>query len=69
MLNKCSTKNKYIVVSLKEDININGFAIINTEFYSSNVKDIVVISLFSSKFKSHISFFNRFMEVMNIQSK
>ncbi|KAL4493480.1 hypothetical protein ABPG72_007488 [Tetrahymena utriculariae] len=42
MLNKCSTKNKYIVVSLKEDININGFAIINKEFYSSNVKDIVV---------------------------
>ncbi|EAS03093.2 Sad1/UNC-like carboxy-terminal protein (macronuclear) [Tetrahymena thermophila SB210] len=42
MLNKCSMKNKYIVVSLKEDININGFAIINKEFYSSNVKDIVV---------------------------
>lgn len=42
MLNKCSTPNKYVVMSLKEDITINGFAVINTEFYSSSVKDIAV---------------------------
>lgn len=42
MLNKCSTPNKYVVMSLKEDITINGFAVINKEFYSSSVKDIAV---------------------------
>jgi hypothetical protein len=37
MVNKCSVKNKFVVISLKEDINISGFSLINKEFYSSNV--------------------------------
>ena len=45
-MNKCSTKDKYIVISLKEDIILSGFSLINKEFYSSNVQEIKVINNF-----------------------
>ena len=38
MMNQCRVPEKFLVVMLKEDINIEGFSIINREFYSSNVK-------------------------------
>ncbi len=37
MLNKCSEENKFLTIMLKEDIHVEGFAILNQEFYSSNV--------------------------------
>ena len=52
-MNKCSTKDKYIVISLKEDIILSGFSLINKEFYSSNVQEIKVIN------KYFILFYNK----------
>jgi hypothetical protein len=42
MITQCSIHNKYIVIMLKEDINVEAFSLVNLEFYSSNVKDIEV---------------------------
>lgn len=43
MITQCDIKDKYIVVMLKEDIDVEAFSLVNYEFYSSNVKDIEVI--------------------------
>jgi len=42
MLNKCTTKEKYVLIRLTEDILIHELSLINREFYSSNVKDFEV---------------------------
>lgn len=43
MINKCSAKDKYVVIRLTEDILINEFALVNREFYSSNLQNFEVI--------------------------
>ena len=48
MINKCSTKEKYIVIRLTEDMLMHEFAIINREFYSSNLKNFEVRSFFQN---------------------
>ncbi|KAF9363164.1 hypothetical protein BGX34_004751 [Mortierella sp. NVP85] len=42
MLNKCSTKDKFIVVELCEEILVDTFVLGNYEFFSSTFKDFVV---------------------------
>ncbi|KRX04006.1 Galactose-binding domain protein [Pseudocohnilembus persalinus] len=42
LMNECSRNNKFITIMLKEDVTVEGFSIINKEFYSSNVKDMEI---------------------------
>ncbi|KAF9145015.1 hypothetical protein BGX30_010674 [Mortierella sp. GBA39] len=42
MLNKCSTKEKFFVVELCEEILVDSFILGNYEFFSSTFKDFVV---------------------------
>ncbi|KAF9336057.1 hypothetical protein BG006_009847 [Podila minutissima] len=42
MLNKCSTKEKFFVVELCEEILVDAFILGNYEFFSSTFKDFVV---------------------------
>lgn len=42
MLNKCSTKDKFFVVELCEEILVDTFILGNYEFFSSTFKDFVV---------------------------
>ncbi|KAF9430553.1 hypothetical protein BGZ94_006203 [Podila epigama] len=42
MLNKCSTKEKFFVVELCEEILVDSFVLGNYEFFSSTFKDFVV---------------------------
>ena len=42
MLNKCSTKEKFFVVELCEEILVDTFILGNYEFFSSTFKDFVV---------------------------
>ncbi|KAI7819905.1 hypothetical protein BC939DRAFT_245687 [Gamsiella multidivaricata] len=42
MLNKCSTKDKFFVVELCEEILVDTFVLGNYEFFSSTFKDFVV---------------------------
>ncbi|KAG0340356.1 hypothetical protein BG004_006462 [Podila humilis] len=42
MLNKCSTKEKFFVVELCEEILVDSFTLGNYEFFSSTFKDFVV---------------------------
>lgn len=42
MINKCSNKEKYVLIRLTEDMLMHEFALVNREFYSSNLKDFEV---------------------------
>ena len=42
MINKCSNKEKYVLIRLTEDMLMHDFALVNREFYSSNLKDFEV---------------------------
>jgi hypothetical protein len=56
MINKCSSVDKYIVIRLTEDMLMHEFALINREFYSSNLRNFEVYIFYffakNSKFKN-----------------
>ena len=43
MIQPCYVENKYFVVSLAEDIQLDTIALINKELYSSNIKELEIL--------------------------
>ena len=50
MINECDMQDKWVIISLSEDILIDTINLLNMEYYSSNVRKFEVSTQISSFF-------------------